>query len=125
MVRRVRGHTERTMRYNRCCVDCTDCVDDLDKMIEDAVEVTYRTMHRNCVDLYPWAKAHNYGRHFPLKKDWHVSYYRSKFKGEVCYFLVWSGIEYIWTESGSGNIASSYGARSILTQERGYSNLDP
>ena len=78
-------------------------------MIEAAVDVTYRTMRRVCEGLQEWAKAHGYDNDLPLSKDWHVSYHRSTFKGKLCYFLQWSGIEYIWTDAGAGDIASSYG----------------
>lgn len=97
------------LKYDRCCVDCDDCVEDLNKMNDDAVEVTYHTMLRNCEDLREWATAHGYDQHLRLHKDWHVSFHRSKFKGQLCHFLRWSGIEYIWTAAGVGDIASSYG----------------
>lgn len=85
--------------YETCCVAASG--DDINQMRwEDPakVEVTYRTMRRHCPDLLRWAKSVGYDRDLPLSKDWHVSYYRSFYRGRPCYYLVWSGIEHIWVK---------------------------
>lgn len=97
------------MQYDRCCVDCNDCVEDLDTMIESATDITYRTMLRHCEGLLKWAESRGYDRHLRLQNDWHVSFHKSTFQGQPCYFLQWSGIEYIWTPQGNGLIEESYG----------------
>lgn len=90
--------------YETCCVECTDRVEALNKMIEGAVEVTYGTMLRHCAGLLEWAKDHNYDARstqgLTLKNDWHLEYYRSTFDGFPCYYLRWSGIEFIWVKGG-------------------------
>jgi len=60
------------------------------------VEVSYRTMRRRCVGLADKAKELGYDRWLPLKRDWHVAYFRSYYRGRPCYYMVWSAIEYIW-----------------------------
>jgi hypothetical protein len=70
-------------------------------------DVTYETMLRHC-DLLSWATEHNYDSRsnakdshgLTLRNDWAVSYHRSVFQGQPCYFLVWSAIEFIWTRKG-------------------------
>jgi len=98
------------MKYDRCCVDCNDCVDDLNAMIESEKQVTYRTMLRHCEGLSEWAAQHGYDRDLPLSKDWAVSFHKSTFQDQPCYYLQWSGIEYIWTPAGTGLVGESYGA---------------
>lgn len=33
-----------------------------------------------------------------MAKDWHPSYYKGVFVNKPCYYFVWSGVEYIFTE---------------------------
>ena len=75
----------------------------LDKMIGDAVEVGYATFRRNVggAGLDEWAKEAGYDTGnerggLRLRNDWHVRYYRSKWKGKRCYYMDHSSIEYIW-----------------------------
>lgn len=93
---------KREYWYKTCCIECDDCVDDLNRMIEEAVPITYRTMRRHCGGLDTWAINHGYELHhtrgLTLKSDWHVGYFKSSFKGRPCYYLVWSAIEFIWTQ---------------------------
>ena len=80
----------------------TNCVGSdgpsIHEMRDKAVEVTYNTFRQRVSGLQGWAKEHGYDRDFPLSRDWHVAYYRSEYCGSLCYFLVWSGFEEIWTE---------------------------
>jgi len=85
----------------------TDCINakghDINMMRDEAVDVTYGTMLRHC-DILTWAVEHNYelrstsGHGLTLRKDWSVSYHKSRYRGLTCYFLVWSHIEYIWVD---------------------------
>ena len=78
-------------RYERCCVNCGDCVEDLDKMIEEAVEVTYATVLRHCRGLLDWASRVSYASRndqgLTLRDDQHVSYHKSHFQGLRCYYV--------------------------------------
>lgn len=38
-----------------------------------------------------------YDRNFPISRDWHVAYYSGVYRGQPAVFLVWSGVEYIFT----------------------------
>lgn len=77
---------------------------ELNRMTENSREITLRTFRKNVGrdELRKWAKAHGYGRgrgELSLAKDWHITYYKSKFAGEVVYYLRWSAFEYIWRRS--------------------------
>jgi len=86
--------------YETSCVECTNRVEALNKMIEEAVEVEYSAMLRNCENLTIWAQRQGYSRNIhqglTLKDDWHVSFHKSTFEGKPCYYLRWSAIEFIW-----------------------------
>lgn len=86
--------------YKACCVKFEG--DDITAMVEKACQVSHRTMKLNCPDLDGWAKMIGYARDIrygiTLKKDRHVTYWKSIFKGKKCYFLVHSAIEYVWTK---------------------------
>lgn len=91
----------RQCEYFKSCVDHEpDEVATLVAMIENATPVTLATMRRNCIGLDAWAKAQGYEsdkrRGLTLANDWHVSYHRSTYDGQRCYFVRWSGIEFIW-----------------------------
>jgi hypothetical protein len=86
----------------------TDCVgvpyqdlDHLHQTIDSSTDITYRTFRKQVGgDLVDWiAQSLGYdptGRNLHIKQDWAVRFYRSTGKGKRCYFLVWSGIEYIF-----------------------------
>ena len=67
-------------------------------------EVSYQTMLRNCDGLLMWAKSKGYdprvnvGSGITLRDDPYVAYYKSVYRGQPCYYLVWSAIEWIWTQ---------------------------
>lgn len=72
-------------------------------MTDAGREVKLSTLRRHVADLDVWAEGQGYGRHFPLSKDWHVAYYRSRFNGRPCYYIVHSAIEYVFTSRGGDN----------------------
>jgi hypothetical protein len=80
--------------YQTCCVEAKGS--DIREMSDNAQEVTYATFARRCAGVQTWARVHGYDRYMPLSKDWHVSYYKGQYRAQPCYFLVWSGIEFIW-----------------------------
>lgn len=75
----------------------------LQEMTDQSTVVSYRTFMRHvprdevaqCFPDYDWSKRPH---DLTLKRDWHVGYRRSSFKGARCYYLVHSAYEYIWTE---------------------------
>jgi hypothetical protein len=92
--------------YETCCVSSDgQSINDM-RDHESCREVTYRTMLRNCVALIDWSVQNGYDRRvnaadshgLTLRNDPYVAYYRSTFRGRRCYYLVWSAIEFIWTE---------------------------
>ena len=75
------------------------------EMVDAARQITYRTfmahVDRGIMEsLFPeynWpGKPGNFG--LWLCNDWHVSYYRSTYRGRRCYFIEHSAIEYIFAE---------------------------
>lgn len=99
------------MRYRyitSCATIRKEDVPHLEKMVDDAKSITYQTFRRHCrgPDLTEWVESHGYTRRglgIHLKKDRCVSYYKSRFKGAPCYFLVWSAIDFIWVPENNLN----------------------
>jgi len=73
----------------------TTCVQararDIERMVNESIEITYQTMKKHC-DLSMWDKEH--APH--ISRDHGVSFYRSRYQGYRCYYLVHSAIEYIY-----------------------------
>ncbi len=68
-------------------------------MVERARDITFRTFARRC-NWVPVARSLGYlvgrGNALRLSNDWHVSFHKSVFNGKPCYYLRWSGIEYVF-----------------------------
>lgn len=83
----------------------TDCIcsdyDSITNMKDNAIEITYKTMRRHC-NLSEWNKAWG----IPLHREWHVTFYKSTYKGIKCYFFTHSAIEYIFTQNKVLNLSS-------------------
>lgn len=81
----------------------TDCVHSdgpsINAMVDEAREVTLRTFRKRC-DTLDWERLLGYERAgrggLPLSRDWHVAYYKSRYRGMPCYYAVWSAIEHIF-----------------------------
>jgi len=89
--------------YTNCAGLTKSQVPALHDMTEQSVDVTYTTFRKAVGgdELDAWAADHGYdiGNQrggLRLKSDWHVAYYRSKWKGRRCYYLVWSAYEEIF-----------------------------
>lgn len=70
-------------------------------MIEKALPIRRRTFlsHIYLDDLYnvlPYTRLKKTGMR--LQDDYHLTYYRSWFNGKVCYYVVWSAIEFIFID---------------------------
>ena len=82
----------------------TNCVSStagkIDDMIDLAREIKYEAFVRNVgmeeiYQIFPFYE--NCG--LKLKNDWHVRYFRSKYMGKKCVYMVHSAIEYIFVET--------------------------
>lgn len=88
--------------YFKSCTDFTESAEIslLTKMIEDATDITLRTLKLHCVNVDGWAKSRGYEWDrrlgLVLAEDPCVSFHRSVYGGLRCYFIRWSGIESIW-----------------------------
>lgn len=83
----------------------TDCVsangDDITAMVDQAREVSYRTARAKIGEYglsivfgqYDWRHR---PRDLTLKHDWHVRYYRSRYRGKPVYYVVHSAIEHVF-----------------------------
>lgn len=92
-------------KYRTCCVQLSlSDVPALHAMIDRSRAVSYRTFRRRCPDLPEIADQLGYARHpsrgLTLSRDWYVGYYRSRFRGQPCYYMTHSAIEYIWLPTG-------------------------
>lgn len=77
--------------------------DDITDMVDQAVEVTVATFRRRIgSEAYQWLERELGYSDLPnlsLAKDYHVSFYRSKYQNEKCYYCRWSAIEYVFVIS--------------------------
>lgn len=86
--------------YYTNCINSTAKL--IDEMIDRSIEITYKTFISK-VDinelkkLFPFYDQRS-DQGLTLKNDWSVSYHRSKYKGECCYYICHSAIEYIFKE---------------------------
>lgn len=81
------------------CNDGTASVAELEDLDEHDREVTFSTFTRH-VDLRTISQLLGYqfgrGPGLNLRRDWHVRYYRSSFRGQPCWHLDWSAIDHIF-----------------------------
>lgn len=93
--------------YHTCCVESDG--ESITAMVEVAKDITYHTALKHMTGLLEWAKSRGYEKRAPgitLKNDWHVSFHKSTYRNQPCYYVQWSGIEYIWLR---GPQAESWG----------------
>jgi hypothetical protein len=91
-------------QYLTSCVDVPKKdVAALTKMVDEATDITYRTFIKWCSgpDLTNWKRERGYEtdinkKGIYLRNDWAVRFHKSKYKGQPCYFICWSAIEFIW-----------------------------
>ena len=81
------------MQYVTSCVSAK--ANDIIEMVDDAREITLQTFARH-VDVKEVSFMLGYDRQFPLSRDYHVRYFRSKYKGKRCYYVDHSSIEYVY-----------------------------
>jgi hypothetical protein len=89
----------REYQYTTCCVNAQG--EDITAMVDVERKVTLATIRRHCAGFADWCEQMGYERGgLTIGHDWAVSYYRSIYRGEPCYFVRHSAIEYIWTPGG-------------------------
>ncbi len=97
--------------YYKCCVDFRqDEVEDLTDMMDAGEEVTYDFLVHNVgkhvvqevFSDYNWTKKPNEG--LLMKDDYHVRYFQSVFRGNPCFYIVHSAIEYIFLNQHARNV---------------------
>lgn len=90
----------REYRYRTCCVDST--AEKIHAMTDEARDSSLQTLRKHCAGLEEWERSMGYTTGHQrgglrLKDDWHVGYFKSRYCGRPCYYIVHSAIEYIWT----------------------------
>lgn len=97
-----RSEQECGYEYVGCCVDLKGR--DITEMCDGATEVSYQTIRKRLGKaLMKFAASMGYEtrpgrsrRGIFLSNDYHVSYYKSRYKGKPCYYIVHSLIEYVF-----------------------------
>jgi len=91
--------------FHRSCVDWPRPeVKYLSQMIDDNIDITRSTFmsHVSKDDMDYLEQQLGYAKRksdgLTMKDDWHVSYHRSKLKGERVYYFRHSAIEYVFVE---------------------------
>ena len=83
--------------YLTCCADAK--VEHVEAMENAAKCISYDTFIRHC-NPYECGALQDYDprgtRGLKLRDDWHVRFYKSKYRGVICYVVEWSGIDLIW-----------------------------
>ena len=94
--------------YVGCCVDLKGC--DITEMCDGATEVSYRTVRKRLGKaLMKFAASMGYKtspggsrRGLFLSNDYHVRYYKSRYKGKPCYYIDHSCIDYVFIKNETG-----------------------
>ena len=87
-------------QYHTCCVNSTyELISD---MVNNSTEITANTFFKY-VSLQDVNEMFGYNQNCPLlnsiKKDYHVTYYKSHYNGQKCYYLKHSAIEYVFIQN--------------------------
>lgn len=97
-----RSEKECKYEYVGCCVDLKGR--DITEMCDKATEVSYQTIRKRLGKaLMEFAESMGYEtspggsrRGIFLSNDYHVRYYKSRYKGKPCYYIYHSCIEYVF-----------------------------
>lgn len=75
-----------------------DVDDGLIPMVDNAIDITYRTFRKNVGGLLTDTLAANlgYDRDLHISQDYAVSFHRSKLHGHRVYYVRWSSIEHVF-----------------------------
>ncbi len=89
-------HERAAYRYN--CVHAPD-IDELNHIVDNRKPVSRRTFTKRVDqnDRRHVEEMLGYDRRFPINKDWHVAYFKSRtMRGQPVFVLCHSAIEYIF-----------------------------
>lgn len=89
------------LNYYTNCVSWPHDVDILLEIIDAAEEIELEEFKKN-VNLEDYNEivcALGYDASFPIENDWHVSYHKSEYKGELIFYIRHSAIEYLFMEA--------------------------
>lgn len=83
--------------YTNCVTIPKRLVSELEKMIDRARTISYKTLikhidYKDIDQLFPFYSKYD----LHIKNDFAVRFYKSKFCGKTCYFIEHSSIEYIF-----------------------------
>lgn len=83
--------------YQYNCVNPSD-VEELFHIVDNNIDTTYDTFLKyvNNEDFKELCNDLGYSKDFHIKNDWHVSYHKAKYKGNIIYFMRHSAIEYVF-----------------------------
>ncbi len=98
--------------YKICCVDAPNgkVIND---MVDIAKQIKINTFFRH-VSRKEVSELLGYDKYLKISQDYCVSFWKSKFMGEPCYYVEHSRIEYIYTESRVTQLRSEGLSNSIL-----------
>lgn len=98
------GGVIKTYFYETCCVHADG--DDIQDMVDASRETKYRHLLHACYAFQGWAAAMGYvsgnmgsAPGLRLCNDHHVTYHFSVYQGRRCFYLVHSGVEFVWTRA--------------------------
>lgn len=85
------------MEYNTNCVNSTAKL--IDNMIDKSVEITApelsKIIGKPLIDIQ---MKIGYGDWMSIDDDWAVRFYKSTYDGKNCVYILWSAIEWIYTD---------------------------
>lgn len=82
--------------------DCLGSTFEAISMLKESEQAITLSTFRKAIGGEAWKDLQamlGYDRSFPISKDWHVGYYKGIYLGKPAVFVLWSGIEYIFTRS--------------------------
>ena len=85
-----------TYRYVISCIHANG--EDIREMTAGARQITLATLRRH-IEPEEWesfVSALGYDRSFPIRRDWHVGYFKGRYRGKPCYYVDHSRIEHIF-----------------------------
>lgn len=97
--------SKKEFKYETNCISAMG--EDINEMKSKAKEITYKNMLRYVGKPFlklqhelgyddPLSRVSKSRKPLKMRNDWAVSYWHSIYKGIECYYLRWSGIEYIF-----------------------------
>lgn len=121
--------------YLTCCVDAEG--EHVEAMENAAKGISYDTFIRHC-NPYECGALQHYDRRvtgggLTLRDDWQVQFYKSKYRGVICYVAEWSGIDLIWVRkkdaeklaaAGDGDIYAADIAKKLQVRRKHESDLE-